>query len=376
MRILVLIHEYPPVGGGGGRVAQDLCEALAGRGHEVKVLTAHFHDLVEIEEKNNLTVIRLKSMRKEAFRAGLAAMAGYAGAAVLKGLDLMRTWKPDVIHVHFAVPAGPAGWVLSRLSGVPYVLTVHLGDVPGGVPEKTGKWFKWIFPLTPPIWKGAKRVTAVSQFTRSLALKSYNVPVEVIPNGVDMESINPGEIKLNQPARIIFAGRFMPQKNPVGLVHILKNIEDLDWQATLVGDGPLRRAVEEELAASRLEKRVTLTGWITPAEVIEWYRRSDIMLLPSLSEGLPVVGVQGGAMGLALVLSTAGGNVDLVEAGFNGALLDAQDEAGFSAALRGLLSSPETLLAQRQASRRLAERFDLQRVTADYEAVFRAATAR
>ena len=154
MRILVLIHEYPPVGGGGGRVAQDLCESLAKRGHTLKVLTAHFAELAEVEEPlPGLTLYRLKSMRREAFRAGLPAMAGFVGAALLKGLEVARAWKPDVIHVHFAVPGGAAAWLLSKLSGVPYVLTAHLGDVPGGVPEKTGKWFKWIFPLTPPIWR-------------------------------------------------------------------------------------------------------------------------------------------------------------------------------------------------------------------------------
>ena len=371
MRILVIIHEYPPVGGGGGRVAQDLCEALVKRGHEIKVLTAHFQDLPFVEQPQpNLTLYRLKSLRREAFRAGLPAMAGFVAAAVWKGLGLVRSWKPDVMHVQFGVPAGPAGWLLSRLSGVPYVLTVHLGDVPGGVPEKTGKWFKWIFPFTPPIWKGARAVTAVSQFTRSLALKSYHVPVQVIPNGVDTEAVNPGEIRVNQPPRIVFAGRFMPQKNLAGLVRILKSIRELNWQATLIGDGPLRAAVEAEIAVGGLNDRVTLTGWIKPEEVIEWYRRSDIMLLPSLSEGLPVVGVQGAAMGLALVLSNAGGNVDLVEPGVNGFLHDPQDEEGFRETLSMMLADPEGLLAQRKASRRLAEKFDLKRLALQYEAVF------
>ena len=371
MRILVLIHEYPPVGGGGGRVAQDLCEALALRGHEIKILTAHYRDLPEIEERPNLTIHRLKSMRKEPFRAGLAAMAGFVGASLLKGYPLLGKWRPDVMHVHFAVPAGAAGWLLNRLSGVPYVLTAHLGDVPGGVPEKTGKWFRLIFPLTPPIWRDAAAVTAVSQFTRSLALASYPAAVQVIPNGVDIVTMDPGKIQVNQPPRIVCAGRFMPQKNPVGLIRILSRIKTSNWQATIIGDGPLRPAVEQEIKAAGLGERVSLTGWITPEEVIAWYRKSDIMLLPSMSEGLPVVGVQGGAMGLALVLSRAGGNVDLVEPGKNGVLLDASDEAGFAAALTDLLLNPQKLLAQRMASRQVtAARFDLRNVVAQYEAVF------
>jgi L-malate glycosyltransferase len=370
MKILVLIHEYPPIGGGGGRVAMDLCEALAERGHELRVLTAHFKDLPEVEQQNGVTIYRLHSGRKESFRAGLGAMGGYVAASIGSGWKMIREWKPDVIHVHFAVPGGAAAWVLSHLTGVPYVLTAHLGDVPGGVPEKTGKWFKFIFPLTPPIWKRAKAVVAVSEFTRSLAIKNYPVTVEVIPNGVDLQQISPPEIILNQPVRIVFAGRFMAQKNPLGVVCILARLKELPWKATLIGDGPLRPQVEAEIAAAGLGERVELTGWIEPEAVLKRYRECDLMLLPSLSEGLPVVGVQASAMGLALVFSRAGGNVDVVVPGENGSLLDVGDEAGFAAALRELLEHPQMLLQQRIASRQLAQRFDLQKIVSDYEAVF------
>ena len=236
--------------------------------------------------------------------------------------------------------------------------------------KKTGKWFKFIFPFTPPIWKGAARVVAVSQFTRQLALQSYAVPVEVIPNGVDLDLINPGKICLNQPPQIVFAGRFMPQKNPVGLVKILARLKDLPWRAVLIGDGPLRQAVEQEVRLNGLEERINLTGWIEPEQVLEWYRRCDMMLLPSLSEGLPVVGVQASAMGLALVFSRAGGNIDLVESGKNGILVEVGDEEGFADALRKLLSEPDLLLLQRKNSREMASRFDLRQVIAAYESIF------
>jgi glycosyltransferase involved in cell wall biosynthesis len=67
--------------------------------------------------------------------------------------------------------------------------------------------------------------------------------------------------------------------------------------------------------------------------VLDYYRRSDVLFLPSLSEGLPVVGVQAMAMGLALVLSRVGGSVDLVQGEENGALVESGDAAGFTAAL-------------------------------------------
>ena len=369
MRILVFSHEYPPVGGGGGRVAQDLCQGLVRRGHSVRILTAAWGDLSARQDDAGVEVVRLPSGRREAFRAGLGAMAGYVWAAFWAGRKAIRDWKPDVLHVHFAVPAGPAAWLLSKLTGVPYVLTAHLGDVPGGTPEKTGRWFRLVYPFTPPIWRGAARVVAVSQFTRSLAVQHYPVPVQVIFNGVDLKALDPGLICAGQPPRLVFAGRFMPQKNPLQVVRALDAVRDLPWTCAMLGDGPLRPAVQAEIERLGLGERFELPGWVSTDDVLRAFRASDILFMPSLSEGLPVVGVQAAALGLALVVSRVGGWSDVVDEGRNGFMIDPQDVAGFAAVLRRLLSDPRELQAFRQESRALAARFDIEKIVAQYEQV-------
>jgi len=373
MRILVLIHEFPPVGGGGGRAAEDICTTLARRGHELTVLTAHLRGLPREELRAGLRVVRLPSLRTQPYKAGLPAMAAFVLAGLGAGYRFVRRWRPDVIHVHFAVPAGAAAWVLSRLTGVPYVLTVHLGDVPGGVPEKTGGWFRWLYPFTPPIWRGAKRVVAVSEYTRALALKYYPVDVRVIPNGVDLKNLAPAALSVHKPPAIVFAGRFMPQKDPVGLVETLAQVRDLPWKCTMLGDGPLRPQVEETIAAHKLEGRFRLPGWVTPEEVISHFAESDLLFMPSLSEGLPVVGVQALAMGLAIVANKVGGFLDLVEPGRNGSLTEPGDQEALTAALRTFLSDPAALEKARRQSRDLAQRFDIESVADNYEAHFREA---
>lgn len=367
MRILVLIHEYPPVGGGGGRVAQDLCRGLAARGHEIRVLTAHLKGLPLREAGDGFEVIRLRSGRRLPYKAGLAAMAGYVLAAAWTGWRMARAWRPDVIHVHFAVPAGPAALAISRLTGIPYVLTAHLGDVPGGTPEKTGRWFRWIYPLTPPVWKSAARVVAVSEFTRELAARSYPVEVQVIPNGVDLAALDPGLVKTGSPPLLVFAGRFVQQKNPLQVVRTLAELRDLPWCCAMLGDGPLRAEVEDEIDRRNLRDRFTLPGWVEPQDVIDWFKKADILFMPSLSEGLPVVGVQALATGLAIVAGRVGGFVDLVEQGSNGSLFDPANPQEAGEALRRLLTQPQSLQAQREASLKVAERFDLGGIVARYE---------
>jgi glycosyltransferase involved in cell wall biosynthesis len=371
MRILVLTHEYPPIGGGGGRVAQDMCQQLVLRGHEVQLLTACWGNLERQEKQAGVNLFRLDSGRKMLYQASFGDLLGYVWTSLWAGLGMIRRWKPDLIHVHFAVPAGATAWALHRLTGVPYVVTTHLGDVPGGVPSKTKRWFRWVFPFTPSIWREAAAVVAVSEFTRKLAQASYpGVEIRVITNGLDLKELDPGEITPGDPPELLFIGRFVTQKNPLQLVHTLSTLKDLPWKCCMLGDGELYKEVTQLADRYGILERIHLPGWVSQPEVMKWYQQSDILCMPSLEEGLSVAGIQALAMGLALVVNRAGGNAEIISPGENGFLLDVGDEEGFTAALRNLLENPQQLLAFRQASRRLAMRFDLQKIMDAYEQVF------
>jgi len=370
MKILVLIHEFPPVGGGGGRAAQDICRGLVEQGHEVIVLTAHLKGLPKEELLDGIRVLRLPSFRREAFRADFIAMGAYLLSGLWVGYRYIKRWSPDAIHVHFAVPAGALAWMLSRLTGIPYVMTVHLGDVPGGVPEKTGGWFRWVLPFTRPIWHDAKNVVAVSEFTRQLALKHYEREIEVIPNGVALDRLRPAGITVNKTPRIVFAGRFMVQKNPIQIVHTLAELKNLPWQCLMLGDGPLMPDVQQAITEYGLQERFNLPGWVTPEEVLALFDKSDILFMPSRSEGLPVVGVQALAKGLAFVVSNIGGFVDLVNEGQNGFLIDGYQPSEFSIALQQLLSDQNHLRRFREASLEKAISFDINWIVKQYQTIF------
>ncbi len=369
MRILVLIHEYPPIGGGGGKVAEDICEGLVKLGHEVCVITAHLKGLPFEEKRSGVRVIRIRSGRKFAYSASFSSMFLYIFFGFWRGLSEIRSWRPDIIHVHFAVPAGVLGWWLSVATQTPYILTAHLGDVPGGVPEKTDKWFRWIAPFTPPIWNRAKCAIAVSEFTKNLAQKHYPCSVRVIHNGVSTKEFDPGEICIQEMMNLLFVGRIVPQKNPMQVIRTLSEVDDLNWRCVIVGDGPLKREMENETKRLGLSDRVAFTGWVSPEQVHTWFSKSDILFMPSLSEGLPVVGVQALSMGLAFVVGKVGGFIDLVEDGKNGFLHLPEDSNKFADSIRTLLENKSKLLEFRQMSRKKASAFDLDRIIIDYEKI-------
>lgn len=370
MKILVIIHEFPPIGGGGGPIARDLSREWAASGHQVRVVSPHYGDLAKKEIIDGIEIVRLPSHRTEMYRAKLPAMAGYIRAALHYCLHDMKDFRPDIIHVHFAVPGGPIALILSKHWKIPYVLTVHLGDIPDASPEKTGKWFKFIYPFTPPIWKKAAKVIAVSQYSRQMALKKYTVPIMVIPNGVDYRKLKVSSIQRHPVPEIVFAGRFVPQKNIAQIVETCARLKDLAWHCTLIGDGQEKEKLLNLIDLNGLKDRFLITGWRTPEQVIEIFQNSDILFLPSRSEGLPVVGIQAMTCGLALILSTAGGNPEIISVDRNGFIEDPDDTDGFVRDLTELLTTPEKLLEFRRYSLEAAKAFDIKTISEEYERVF------
>ncbi len=370
MRIVVLNHEFPPIGGGGGRAAESICKALAQRGHEICVLTSHLKGYAYNEQRDGYQIIRIPCLRTQPFRASFLSMVVYVLAGLWAGLRLVRVFQPDVIHVHFAVPAGALAWMLSKITHVPYVLTAHLGDVPGGVPEKTSDWFRWVFPITRWIWRDARARVAVSEYTRMLALKHYDEEILVIPNGIEVNLAKPSSIQVNDPPAIVFAGRFMEQKSPLQIIQTLKMLKNIAWRCVMIGDGPLMSNVKKSIADLGMEDRFTLTGWIAPEQVMRQFDNGDILFMPSRSEGLPVVGVQALAKGLAIVASRVGGFVDLVDEGQNGHLIESGDITGFKTALHDLLENHERLLSLRRASLEKVKSFEISEIAGRYEKIF------
>ena len=370
MRILILIHEFPPIGGGGGRIAEGVARELTKRGHKLHVIAPYIKGLKLVSNIHGITVTRIPSFRRYFFRADLLAMFGYLVSGFFAGLWKIFRFRPDLIHVHFGVPAGALAWTLHLLTGVPYVLTSHLGDVPGGVPEKTQQWFRWIKPLTPPIWKDAAYVTAISEYTRQLAQSQYPVEIKLIHNGIKTTPSYNQDMVWNKPYQIVFAGRFAPQKNPDLIPIILNEIKDLQWQCIMIGDGVLRKKTEELITSFGLDKRVTFSGWLPPEQTSKIIAQSDILLLPSKSEGIPMVGLEALSAGLVVVASGIGGISDLIETGKNGVYCQIGDIQGYTQALRLFLSDREKLLKGRKSSLALAQKFDLQKVVDEYEKVF------
>ena len=366
MKILVLCYEYPPIGGGGGRVADQVAAGLARRGHSVRVLTAGMRHLPRRKMHGQIEVLRPESFRRREDTCSVPEMALYLATSFCPVLREARNWRPDVVHAHFAVPTGPLALAAKVLTGIPYVLTAHLGDVPGGVPEQTDHLFRLLGPFVTPVWRRARCVTAVSRFVAGLATKAYGVTPIVIPNGV--RPIARPQLRVHSPRRIVMAGRLSIQKNPLLAIKALALIKEMDWSFDAIGDGPLGPEMRALAEQSGIGGRVTLHGWISSAQVAQLMADADILLMTSLHEGLPMVAIEALQSGLAIVGSQIGGMRDVVEEGRNGFLCELSP-AAFAQKLRALLEDAEMLERMRRASHEKAGDFDLEKTVTAYEGV-------
>ena len=373
MKILVLCYEYPPLGGGGGRGAQSIAAEMAKRGHAVRVQTAALGWRSIRERIDGVEIFRTASGRRAPDTCRVHEMAAYCATSFFPTLRHIRTWKPDVIHAHFAMPTGLLAWAVHRLTGVPYVLTAHLGDVPGGVPEQTAALFKIIGPIARQVWSRAAAVTAVSSYVRHLAKRAYQRPITRILNGIDLSDRPPPPAPPRPVKHLVFLGRFSAQKNPLFLFEVLQRVTAPNWRLTMIGDGPIMAHIRARCAAPVFQGRVTLRGWLDPAEVRSVLADADVLLMPSLSEGLPVAAIEALTYGLAIVGSAIEGLHDVVYPDRNGYLLSIEDPNAFAHKLGWLLESDATLFAMKRASWEKARTFDLARIADEYECVLRSA---
>jgi glycosyltransferase involved in cell wall biosynthesis len=368
LRILTLCYEWPPIGGGGGRAAKDIAETLVRRGHEVQVQTARFLGLPAYETVNGVHVHRGLSLRRNKDRSSPWEMGSYVLLNTVPAIQRVREFRPDLIHAHFAVPTGALALPVSRFGKIPYVITAHLGDVPGAIPDQTDHLFRWLNRFIRPIWRDAAALVGVSRFVADLAKEAYGRDLEIIPNGISLQNRRELPRSLGKKPRLIFVGRLNRQKNLDFLPDVLSQIADLDWELDIVGEGDEGPALKNAFAP--LSSRVLFHGWLDQDAVDSKLRDAEIFLLPSQVEGLSVAALEALKFGLAVVGADIPSLRECVDSGVNGYLISTKDRQSWISILRALLTDPVKRLSMRQQAWQLAERFDLERVADRYEQLF------
>lgn len=342
MKLLLVNYEYPPLGGGAANATLFMARALVQLGHEATVLTGGFKNLPRRCSEEGVRVYRTTVLRRATDRSNPLEMAFFLCATLLTAAHIAKAQAIEAVITFFTVPCGPVGWYLHQRLGLPYIVSLRGGDVPGLVPS-LDRIHSLLKPLRRQVLRRASAVVANSASLASLSEKADPVPVHIVPNGVDtviFRPATPEERSAEHDFRILFVGRLSAQKN-VRL--LLDAVADIRSKATerisldIVGDGPLRRELESAAGELGLVDCVTWHGWRGREEVAALYRRADCFVNPSLYEGMPNTILEAMASGLPVIASNVGGNDDLVTSGETGFLFDLSQPSGLRERLATLM---------------------------------------
>ncbi|MDE4192700.1 glycosyltransferase family 4 protein [Phaeobacter gallaeciensis] len=238
--------------------------------------------------------------------------------------DELRRQEVDHLHNHIATAACTVAMLASELSGIPYSFTIHGPDIffnPNHwrIDEKAAR---------------ARFVACISEFCRSqlmcFADQSHWARFHIIHCGID-----PGRYTSapHKGANLLFVGRLAAVK---GLPILLNALRDLsgDWKLTVIGDGPDRAALEAQAQGLNVD----FLGYRSQSEVAEALSSTDVFVLPSFAEGVPVVLMEAMASAVPVVATRIAGIPELVDHATSGLLVPPGDPQELRAALDHMLA--------------------------------------
>jgi len=286
--------------------------------------------------------------------------------------QLVRSGQASHLHAHFGTNATQVAMLASVLSGLPYSFTVH-------GPEEFDQ--PAALRLCEKI-QHASFVVAVchyggSQLYRCLPHSEWS-KVRVLrcglPAGFAAASSDVGIEALQPMPRLICVGRLCAQKGQLLLVEALHRLRQLGKPAQLVlaGDGELRPSIEALVARLQLQNQVSITGWLSGAEVQQHIRAAHAFVLPSFAEGLPVALMEAMALQRPVLSTYIAGIPELVCPGENGWLVPAGDLDALVRALAAVLATPPQMLARmgHNGSQLIRQRHSLEQSVAQLAACF------
>jgi glycosyltransferase involved in cell wall biosynthesis len=238
------------------------------------------------------------------------------------------------VHCHFSSHPAVAGFVIHRLTGIPYSFTAQGSDLHVDrhmLPEKVAE---------------AAFVVTISAYNRDLILREcgerWGDKVVVIHSGIETSFFEPSEPRPSSGRfNLLCVGTLHEVKGQAYLIEACRALSEsgVDFSCWLVGEGKDRPALERQIAAAGMEERIHLLGQRTRGEVLELLRDADVLIAPSVPtrqgkrEGIPIVLMEALATGVPVVASDISGIPELVEDGHTGLLVPPRDSAAVGRAL-------------------------------------------
>jgi len=321
-------------------------------------LTDMIIDTAESSGNNRIQISRLVTRGPYS----LASAPAVFSAALVQLWMAKRRGDVDVLHINVAAGGSAIRKAIlarfARSLGIPYVIHLHgsrfhqFWDVAG--PRARKLVDRMFGESSATIVLGNFWAKLVADHVPAVRNKIVILPNATAPMRLVREPADGG------PVRISFLGEVGARKGTPQLVQALGQLADRqDWTATIAGNG----AVEETIATAQqlgIGDRVSVPGWLDSAGTANVLRKTDIFVLPSFAENLPMSILEAFAAGAAVVATPVGAVPDVITHDKNGLLVEAGDVDGLASALRRLIADPDLRNALGVAAKRdHAERYNI-----------------
>ena len=366
-----------PTFGGSGVVATELGLALGKRGHNIHFITYNLP--VRLETLND-SKIHFHEVNVPDYP--LFKYQPYELALSSRLVDVIKSNKIDLLHVHYAIPHAYAAYMAKKMLfdigiEIPIVTTLHGTDITlvGSHP--------FYRPAVTFSINHSDRVTAVSKSLKEDTLNLFDIKkkIDVIPNFIDTEAIG---TKDKPCKRILLAKKeekilthisnFRPLKRIVDVIDIFKGINSkIDSKLMMIGEGPEKRKAIRYVSDNKLKDKVLFLGNSNEIDKILCY--SDLFLLPSEKESFGLSALEAMAHGVPIISSNAGGIPEVNLNGKTGFISNIGDTDSMINNAMSLLSNPQKHKLFKKQAQLQAKKFDLESVVDSYERIYNDAVA-
>jgi len=384
MRILILTESFLPKIGGAEIAVHNLAKGLVSSGHDVLVVCPRNGENC----LHHNYVLRRYPVLRGLYRTGLIDC--WVSLWLYK---IIKQWRPEIIHAHFAWPSGFAAMRIKTLFKLPVVITSHGADIQKRPDIGYG------LRLNPRLDKKIRFALLNADFLVAISSDIHHEYVKIgvdqkriadIPNCIDWALLsqvdNSARERLGMPSDqivLLAIGRNHPIKGFADLIQIIgalskkhpemiclivgKDVPDLDHLLNQIGAESHVRLFDQVLPVGIEFEDPEIK---LPGRLVTFLKAADIYVMPSLLEGLPVAAIEAMAAGLPVVATRTSGIEDLIQHGINGFLIPLGDREALAESLSQLILNSQLRDRMGKASRQIAAAYDKSVIAAKHLEIY------